>query len=219
LRSERLRRGESLSQVTAELAKALGVPSRIVPMTDDAVATLIDTPHGQLEFQDYFVGRRQSDDVLGVMFNGIEHAVAHPDAISAIRDADAVIVAPSNPIVSIGPILETPGIRNALLSSPAPVIAVSPIIGGRAVKGPAAKMLATLGHEVSALGVARIYGSLVDGMVIDDIDRELAPAIELLGQRVFATGTVMGDEADRARLASKVLEFAASLMAERAGAR
>ena len=165
------------------------------------------------------MGRRQSDDVLGVMFNGIERAVAHPDAISAIRDADAVIIAPSNPIVSIGPILETPGIRNALLSSSAPVIAVSPIIGGRAVKGPAAKMLATLGHEVSALGVARIYGSLVDGMVIDDIDRELAPAIELLGQRVLATGTVMGDEADRARLASRVLEFAASLMAERAGAR
>jgi LPPG:FO 2-phospho-L-lactate transferase len=219
VRSERLRRGKSLSQVTAELANALGIPSRIIPMTDHVVATLIDTPNGRLEFQDYFVGRRQSDDVLGVTFRGIESAPAHPDAITAIHDAEAVIVAPSNPIVSIGPILGTPGIREALAGSPGPVIAVSPIIGGRAVKGPAAKMLATLGHEVSALGVARIYGGLVDGMFIDEVDRDLAPAIELLGQRVLVTKTLMGDERDRAQLAAEAIEFAASLATDRAGVR
>ena len=183
LRSERLRAGVPLSEVTVELAIALGIPSRIVPMTDDRVATFVDTPAGRLEFQDYFVGRRQSDDVLGVTFAGIEQAAPHPEALAAIQNADAIIVAPSNPIVSVGPILETPGVRDALHATMAPIVAVSPIVGGRALKGPAANMLATLGHEVSALGVARLYAGLVDGMVIDETDRDLAPDIELLGMR------------------------------------
>jgi LPPG:FO 2-phospho-L-lactate transferase len=219
LRTERLRAGTSLSAVTNELCSALGLQSRIVPMTDDRVATLVDTPAGRLEFQDYFVGRHQSDDVLGVTFAGIERATAHPDAVAAVRAADAVVIAPSNPIVSVAPILETPGIREALADTPAPIVAVSPIVGGRALKGPAAQMLATLGHEVSALGVARLYAGLIDGLVIDEVDRELAPAIELAGSRALVTATVMGGEADRRRLATEVLDFAASLAGERAAAR
>ena len=161
----------------------------------------------------------QSDDVLGVTFAGIEQATAHPDALAAIREAEVVVIAPSNPIVSVAPILETPGIREALDDTSAAIVAVSPIVGGRALKGPAAQMLATLGHEVSALGVARIYAGLIDGMVIDDVDRELVPAIELTGPRVMVTATVMGDEADRRRLATEVLDFAATLTRERAAAR
>ena len=219
LRTERLRAGMPLSVVTRQLSGALGIQSRIVPMTDDRVATLVETPAGTLEFQDYFVGRRQSDDVLGVTFAGIERATAHPDALAAIREADAVVIAPSNPIVSVAPILATPGVREVLADTAAPIVAISPIVGGHALKGPAAQMLATLGHEVSALGVARLYADLIDGFVIDEVDRELGPAIELLGPRVLVTATVMGDEADRRRLAIEVLDFAASLARERAVAR
>jgi LPPG:FO 2-phospho-L-lactate transferase len=219
LRTERLRAGMPLSAVMRQLSDALGIQSRVVPMTDDRVATLVETPAGTLEFQDYFVGRRQSDDVLGVAFVGIERATAHPDALAAIREADAVVIAPSNPIVSVAPILATPGLREVLADTQAPIVAVSPIVGGHALKGPAAQMLATLGHEVSALGVARLYADLIDGFVIDEVDRELRTAIELLGPRVLVTATVMGDEADRRRLAGEVLDFAASLTHERAVAR
>ena len=213
LRTERLQAGDSLTGVTAELAAALGVPGRIVPMTDDRVATLIDTPAGRLEFQEYFVARRQGDDVIGVHFTGIDDAQAHPDALAAIRDAEAIVIAPSNPIVSVGPILATPGIRSALAATEAPLVAVSPIVGGRALKGPAAQMLASLGHDVSALGVARLYADLVDGIVIDAVDGELAPAIENLGPHVLVTETVMGGAEDRRRLATEVLDFAGSLAA------
>src|SRR5262245_11204638 len=219
LRTERLRAGEPLSRVTHELAAALGVASRIVPMTDDRVATLIETPAGTLEFQDYFVARRQSDDVLGVAFAGIEHATAHPDALAAIRAAEAIVVAPSNPVVSVAPILMTPGIRATLDDAAAPIVAISPIIGGRALKGPAASMLATLGHDISALGVARLYAGLVDGYVLDEVDADLAPAIELLGPRVLTAATVMGGLEDRRRLADEVLDFARSLVPERTAAR
>jgi LPPG:FO 2-phospho-L-lactate transferase len=219
LRTERLRAGTPLSAITRELSGALGIPTRVVPMTDDRVATLIDTPAGRLEFQDYFVGRHQSDDVLGVVFAGIERAKAHPDALAAIREAAAVVIAPSNPIVSVGPILATPGMRESLDDAPGPIVAVSPIVGGRALKGPAAEMLATLGHEVSVIGVARLYDGLIDGFVIDELDRELAPALELMGLRVLVTATVMGGEVDRRRLATEVLDFAGSLTLERTAAR
>jgi LPPG:FO 2-phospho-L-lactate transferase len=219
LRTARLRAGTPLSVVTTQLSGALAIQSRIVPMTDDRVATLVETPAGTLEFQDYFVGRRQSDDVLGVTFAGIERATAHPDALAAILEADAVVIAPSNPIVSVAPILATPGLREVLADTPAPIVAISPIVGGHALKGPAAQMLATLGHEVSSLGVARLYADLIDGLVIDEVDRDLGPGIELLDPRVLVTATVMGDEADRRRLAIEVLDFAASLARERAVAR
>jgi LPPG:FO 2-phospho-L-lactate transferase len=216
LRSERLRRGVPLSTVTAELSAALGVPSRIVPMSDNQVATIVVTPQGRLAFQDYFVGRRQSDDVLGVEFAGIDGAYGNAAALTAIAAADAIVIAPSNPIVSIGPIVATPGVGEALAASEAPVVAVSPIVGGQAVKGPAAKMLATMGHEVSALGVARLYDGLIDGMVIDAVDGDLTPAIEALGVAVLVTQTVMGDTDDRLRLADEVLDFAATMTRQRA---
>ena len=211
LRTQRLRGGQPLSVATAELSAALGIPSRIVPMSDDRVATLIDTPAGRLEFQDYFVGRRQSDDVLGVEFAGIAQARAHPDALTAMQQATAIVIAPSNPLVSVEPILATPGMREAMAATSAPIVAVSPIVGGHALKGPAAKMMETLGHEVSARGVAALYAGLIDGLVIDEVDRDLAPAIEHLGPRVLITATVMGGLDDRKRLAGEVLDFAASL--------
>jgi LPPG:FO 2-phospho-L-lactate transferase len=165
------------------------------------------------------VARRQRDDVLSVAFAGIEAATAQPEAREAIGAAEAVVIAPSNPIVSVAPILATPGMRAALEATRAPIVAVSPIVGGQAVKGPAAKMLETLGHEVSALGVSRLYGELIDGLVIDEADRELAPEIALLGTRVLVTATVMGGEDDRQRLGREVLDFAGSLAAERMAAR
>jgi LPPG:FO 2-phospho-L-lactate transferase len=219
LRTERLRQGASLTEITGELAAALGIPSVILPVTEDPIATRILSPEGWLDFQDYFVGRRQADDVLDVRFAGIEMAEASLETRRAIAAAECIIFAPSNPIVSIGPILKTPGIHEALSRAAAPVVAVSPIIGGQALKGPAANMLRTLGHEVSALGVARIYGDLIDGLVIDNADAGLAPDIEAAGTRVLVTNAIMGDAADRARFAEEVLGFARSLSREQAAAR
>ena len=219
LRTERLRQGASLTDATAELAVGLGIPTPILPVTDDPVATQILSHGGWLDFQDYFVGRRQADDVLEVRFAGIERAQASPAVLQAIADANYIVVAPSNPIVSIGPILGTPGLRDAMSGAAAPVVAVSPIISGQALKGPAANMLRTLGHDVSALGVARIYGDAINGLVIDDADAELAPQIEAVGPRVLVTNAIMGDAADRARFAAEVLGFARSLALEQAATR
>ncbi len=216
LRTERLREGASLTEVTGELAAALGIPTPILPATDDPVATQIRSQDGWLDFQDYFVGRRQADDVLDVRFAGIEQAHASPAVLHAIANAECIVIAPSNPIVSIGPILQTPGIREALSCARAPVVGVSPIIGGQALKGPAANMLRTLGHEVSALGVARIYGDVIDGLVIDNADADLTPLIEATGTRVMVTNAIMGDVADRARFATEVLGFARPLSREQA---
>lgn len=211
LRTERLRQSVTLTEVTAELSSALGVRNAILPMTDDQVATLIDAPTGRLAFQDYFVARRQADDVLGVVFEGAEQAQASPAAVVALAAAELIIVGPSNPIVSVGPILEVPGFRSALAMTTAPVIAVSPIVGGKALKGPADRMLATLGHEVSAAGVAALYASFADAIVIDESDHDLAPRIEQMGLVPLVTNTVMGGDADRRRLADEVLAFGRSL--------
>ncbi len=153
VRTERLRLGESLTSVTAALARALGVRASIVPMSDDPVATMIDTPDGRLDFQQYFVAHRHADEVTGVHFAGIETARPSPTVLDALAAAGAIVFCPSNPIVSIGPILAVPGMQAALAGSTAPKVAVSPIVGGEALKGPAAQMLAGLGHEVSAAGV------------------------------------------------------------------
>jgi LPPG:FO 2-phospho-L-lactate transferase len=208
LRTERLRQGASLSAATAELAGALGVPARLVPMSDDPIATLIDTPAGRLDFQEYFVARRHSDDVHGVHFQGIEQARPSPAALAALAEARAVIFCPSNPIVSVGPLLAVPGLRAAIEAAPGPRVAVSPIVGGKALKGPADQMLATLGYEVSAAGVAALYGHTIDGLVIDSSDAELAARIEAMGTRVLVTEAVMHSDADRARLARETLDFA-----------
>ncbi|MEJ7763705.1 MAG: 2-phospho-L-lactate transferase [Thermomicrobiales bacterium] len=211
-RTERLRQGASPSAVTAELAMALGIVATVLPMTDDRVATVVETPAGALSFQDYFVRRRQADDVLGVTFEGIDAARPTSGVEAALAGAEVIIFCPSNPIVSIGPILALPGARDALVASPAPVVAISPIVGGRALKGPADKMLASLGSEVSPLGVARLYAGLIDGMVLDVLDAGLAGAIGAeLGIATLVTDTVMGGFESRRDLAARVLAFGRSL--------
>lgn len=211
-RTQRLREGAALTEVAAELARGLGIAATLLPMTDDPVATIVRTPAGDLPFQDYFVRRRQQDDVLGVTFRGIEAARLPHAVAEAIARADVIVICPSNPIVSIGPILAVPGMRAALESAPAPIVAVSPIVGGKALKGPADKMLTTMGHESSALGVARLYAGLVDGFVIDQLDADQRAAIEReVGMEVLVAQTIMGDAADRERLAREVLAFAATL--------
>ncbi|MBA3642691.1 MAG: 2-phospho-L-lactate transferase [Chloroflexia bacterium] len=219
LRTERLRAGVSLTAVMVELAEALGVATPILPMTDDPVATVVETAAGRLAFQDYFVARRQADTVLGVSFEGIARATLPDGVAAAIAEAELILFCPSNPIVSIGPILAVPGLRAALDTATAPIVAVSPIVGGRALKGPADRMLASLGHEVSALGVARLYQGLIDGIVIDTIDRELQPAIEALGIATDVTATVMGDAASRQQLAERMLAFGRTLAPVASGAR
>lgn len=211
LRTERLRSGATLAAVMQDFAAALGVPSRLLPMTNDRVATKVVTPDGLLDFQDYFVARRQQDDVLDLAFEGAATAEPLPDAIDAVNEAELIVFCPSNPLVSIGPILAVPGYRDALRQRTAPVVAVSPIIGGKALKGPADKMLATLGHEVSAAGVAAMYAGLIDGLVIDHVDAALATRIEAQGTRVLVTESVMGDAADRERLAHEVIAFGREL--------
>lgn len=208
LRTERRRAGESLTGITHALSKALGVPGAILPMADEPVSTAVETPEGMLEFQEYFVRRRQKDEVLGVKLRGIEEARPTDAVLESLASADRILLCPSNPLVSIGPILAVPGMRKALASSSAPKAAVSPIIGGRALKGPADRMLDSLGYEVSATGVARMYEGLVNGFVIDREDEAQNYDIEALGMRVLVTDAIMRDAGDRRRLACEVLEFA-----------
>jgi len=211
LRTERLRQGARLTDVTRELATALGVDARILPMCDEPVRTVVTTPDGDLPFQEYFVRRRQQDTVLAVRFAGIEQARPTPEVEQVLAAPEVIVLAPSNPIVSIGPILALPGLRERLRRTPAPVVAVSPIVAGRALKGPADRMLASLGHEVSPVGVARLYRDFLDGLVIDVQDAALAPAIADLGIAPYVTQAVMADPPDRARLAREVLAFARQL--------
>ncbi len=213
LRTERLRGGEPLTAVTAGLAAALGVRSAILPMCDEPVATVLDSPDGPLEFQEYFVRRRQRDEVLGVNLRGIGEARPTSAVLEALSAADLVVLCPSNPVVSIGPILAVPGMREALTASPAPRVAVSPIVGGRALKGPADRMMSSLGHEVSATGVAGMYAGLIDGMVVDEADEGERGRIEALGMRVFSTDAIMRDARDRERLAREVVGFGAEMVA------
>ncbi|TRW44528.1 2-phospho-L-lactate transferase [Georgenia yuyongxinii] len=208
VRTARLRAGARLSEVTGQLAAALGVRASLLPMTDDRVATVVDTDVGRLGFQEYFVGRRHQDEVRGIVLDGVEEARPAPGVLEALTAADVVVVGPSNPFVSIGPILAVPGVRDALAGTSARRVGVSPIVGGRALKGPAAAMLTTLGHETSALGVARLYTGLLDLYVIDEQDRHLAAEIEALGLPVTVLSTVMDDPDDRERLARELLDAA-----------
>ena len=212
LRTQRLRAGARLTTVTAGLAGALGVQSNLLPMCDESVSTVLKTPEGLLDFQEYFVRRGQRDEVLGVRLRGIEEAHVPTEVLEAITDAEAIVLCPSNPVVSIGPILNVPKMRELLTGSPAPKVAVSPIIGGRALKGPADKMLRSLGYEVSSTGVARMYEGLVDGMVIDRSDTGEEPAISSLQMRILVTDGVMRDDADRERLAREVLDLCSALV-------
>lgn len=210
-RTHRLGAGGRLTEVCLQLQRSLAVPARILPMTDDPVRTEVRSDEGWLEFQEYFVRLHQQPEVREVRFRGAEAATASPEVLEAIGSASVIVVAPSNPIVSVGPILAVPGIVDALAAARGrrvPVVAVSGIVGGKALKGPADRMLASLGHEVSALGVARLYAAWVDTFVLDSTDAALGPAIEALGMRVVTTDTIMSDDAARARLGKEILATA-----------
>ena len=205
LRTSWLNAGLPLTEITLRMARSLGIAPQVqvLPMTDDLVATEILTPDGWRAFQDYFVRRRHSDPVRDVRFAGIDQAQPGAQALAALRQAEVVVFCPSNPLVSIGPILALPGMRQALEHREHEVrcIAVSPIIGGQALKGPADTMLAGLGHEVSALGVARLYAGLVDIFVLDETDAALAAQIADLGMRPLVAPTIMRSAADSQTLA------------------
>jgi LPPG:FO 2-phospho-L-lactate transferase len=208
VRTDALHHGASVTEACLAAQHALGIRASILPMTDAKVATSVETADGWLEFQEYFVHRRQAPEVLGVRFEGIEAAAPTPEVEEALASAAAIVIGPSNPLVSIGPILAVPGMRARLAAARAVgarTAAVSPIVGGKALKGPADRMLASLGHEASALGVARLYADLVDVFVLDAVDAALAPDVEALGLRALVTDTVMSDDASRARLAAEVL--------------
>ncbi len=210
VRTAALRKGARPTEACLAAQRSLGLAARILPMTDEPVATAVATDDGWLEFQEYFVHRRQAPEVRALRFDGIEAARPTPEVAAALDEAAAIIVGPSNPLVSIGPILAVPGMREGIAAARArgvPVAAVSPIIGGRALKGPADRMLASLGHESSALGVARLYADIVDVFVLDAADAALAPEIEALGVRALVIDTVMGDDASRALLADEVLRL------------
>jgi LPPG:FO 2-phospho-L-lactate transferase len=211
VRTERLRRGDRPTDVARALASSLGVAATVLPMTDDEVRTEVRVDDGWIDFQEYFVHRGQAPAVHEVRFRGVAAAAPTAEVLAAVDAAEVLVIAPSNPIVSTGPILAVPGMREALVAGAdrgVPVVAVSGIVGGRALKGPADRMLASLGHESSARGVAAIYAGLAGAFVLDEVDREQAAAIEGLGMRVLVTDTIMTDDAARARLAREVIDFA-----------
>jgi LPPG:FO 2-phospho-L-lactate transferase len=203
-RTRRLAAGESLSQIADDIRRRLGISARLLPMTDDRVRTRLLTPEGWLDFQDYFVRRQCAPSVHEITFAGAKTAHPHPDFLAALADQNLrmVVICPSNPFISIDPILSLPAMREALRACPAPVVAVSPIIGGKAVKGPTAKMMAELGLPVGAAAVARHYSDLLDHYVIDEAD---IAATESLDLPFTATHTLMETLADRDALARVVL--------------
>ena len=208
-RTRRARDGERLTLIALDVAARLGVASRILPMADEPVRTRVRTPDGWLPFQDWFVRLGNEPAVLEVAIEGAERARMTPEVEGALAAADAIVICPSNPLVSIAPILAVPGIRDAIGDARrrgTRVAAVSPIVGGRALRGPADRMLAALGEEVSALGVARRYVGLADAFVIDRADAALAPDVERLGMRAVVAESVMTDDVSRAALARAVLE-------------
>jgi LPPG:FO 2-phospho-L-lactate transferase len=206
-RTQRLSTGASLSEVTREITEALGVSARLVPMSDDPVRTrltLVDGP--EVSFQEYFVGHRHAVAVESLRFAGAAAARPAPGVLRAIADAEVVVVCPSNPIVSIGPLLAVPGIAEALAARRAEVVAVSPIIAGAALKGPADRLMAELGHEATVVGVARLYAEFVGTLVVDDADSEAADAVEACGVRCVVAPTVMHTPDHSAALASLLLD-------------
>lgn len=207
-RTRRLRKGETLSHVTAELSERLGISVPILPMSDEPVRTMVHTDEGELAFQEYFVARACEPVVRGFEFRGADTAAPAPGVSRALEAADVVIFCPSNPWVSLDPILAVPGIGAAVQARP--TIGISSIVGGNAIKGPAAKMYAELGVEPSALAVAEHYSGL-DAFVIDAVDAEQMEAIRSIGMQPFVTNTVMDSGQARRRLAQEVLEFVGEL--------
>jgi LPPG:FO 2-phospho-L-lactate transferase len=208
-RSEQLRRGVGLAEITRHLAERLGLRCTLLPMCEQPVATRIATAAGELHLQEYLVRDRARPEVRGVRCEGVETAVPAPGVTEAIARAGRVILAPSNPLLSIGPILAVPGLREALRGTAALRIAVSPLVGGASLKGPTDRMLAQLGHPVSPLTVAELYRDVLDVFVVDEVDAVCLPGIEALGLRAVALPTVMGDLAARQRLARALLALPA----------
>jgi LPPG:FO 2-phospho-L-lactate transferase len=211
-RTRRLRSGQSLAQVTRHFCQVWGVDAYILPMSNDKVPTWVYTDEGELPFQEYFVHRQCHPRVSGFLFRGVEQANPTPGVIEALKETDLVVICPSNPWVSVGPILALPGVKQTIETSGCPVLAVSPIIGGQAVKGPAAKMYLELGIEPSALSVARHYGNLVSGFIFDGVDAGQTDAIQSLGILPFSTDTIMNTAADRRRLSAETLAFGQQLL-------
>jgi LPPG:FO 2-phospho-L-lactate transferase len=206
-RTRRLRAGQKLSAITADFCRHLGVGPRLLPMSDDPVRTRVLTDAGWIDFQDYFVHQQCRPVVRGLAFAGAAAARAHPDFLGALADERlrAVVICPSNPFISVDPILAVPGVRAAFAACRAPIVAVSPIIGGKAVKGPTAKIMGEFGLDPSAAEVARHYGDLLDGFVVDHADASVAAA---LGMRTAVAQTLMTTLAEREALARAVLDFA-----------
>ncbi|MFL6799131.1 MAG: 2-phospho-L-lactate transferase [Xanthobacteraceae bacterium] len=209
-RTRRLSLGHRLSEITRDTTARLGVPTRLLPMSDNPVRTVLATNEGMLEFQRYFVERKCTPQVTSIIFAGSEDAVALPDVLAAISDPSlsAIVVCPSNPCISVNPILAVPGIRDALRQAPAPVIAVSPIISGKAVKGPTAKMMRELGLAVDAAAPASLYADFLDGFIVDHADRSLVSRVPV---PAMTAQTLMRTLQDRMALAHVVIEFADAL--------
>jgi len=202
-----LKSGLQLSHVTARLSHALGLKVRIIPMTDERFETIVVTDKGRMHFQEYLVKRGAQDKVINVVFEGVEKAYPSPGVLDSILNSEALIICPSNPIVSIGTILSVKGIRDALKKTKASVAAVSPIVGGAPIKGPADRLMQGLGLEVSAYGVATVYRDFLDAFVIDNIDVAEKSRIETLGIHVVVTNTIMKSLQDKVQLAKTVLSL------------
>lgn len=212
VRTARLHLGQRLTTITRELSRALGVDAAILPMSDDAVRTKVRTAEGWLDFQDYFVHRGHRDRVEEIRFDGIESARPSPEVLQAVRSADLIVIAPSNPYVSVAPILSLAGVLEAVHGSAAPVVAISPIVGGAALRGPAAQMMSSLGGTPGATGIAAYYATsypkLVDLLVIDETDSAQADAITALGMEPATAGIVIATDEQQRRLARELLRIA-----------
>src|SRR5712664_1019068 len=204
-RTAMLAEGKSLSQAAESIRIALGVKSRVLPMSDDPVPTIIDSNEGPLHFQEYLVKRRAEPVVRGIRFAGAESALPAPGVLEAIREADRILVCPSNPLISIGPILSVPQVREQLRTHRAQVFAVCPIVGGKSLKGPSDKMLAQLGHQPTALGVAKLYADFTGTFIIDPADKSQSAPISALGMEVAILPTVMKTRAQKRKLARAIL--------------
>jgi len=206
-RTALLEEGKTLSDAAESIRSTLGVKARILPMSDDPVPTVIESSEGRMHFQKYLVKRRAEPIVNGIRFAGAESARPAPGVLEAISEASRIVICPSNPLISIGPILAVPGVRERLCSRKADVFAVCPIVGGKSLKGPSDKMLAQLGHEVTALGVAKLYAEFTGTFVIDLVDRAQATAISALGMKVEILPTVMKTLAQKRKLARSLLDL------------
>jgi LPPG:FO 2-phospho-L-lactate transferase len=214
LRTAALRGGETLTAVTRQLAAALGIDATILPMCDQSVRTIIGADEGEFAFQEYFVLRRARDHVRSIRLKGIEAATVSDEVRAAVEQCSAIVFCPSNPFVSIAPILAVPGLRDAIVQSAVPIVAVSPIVAGQALKGPAAQMLESLGNDVSVVGVADQYADLGVTLLIDEVDREFADAVAARGVRPVIAPIVMQSAEDRRSLARLVIAVAQDLAAE-----